>query len=144
MNRLRLIFPYALAMLCIVSGGIQLFTNLRESGLSSTPTDMVSPWEEHIEPLRQALSPDVYAAGYLDASDVPGSLEPVDDAELGLSQYALAPMALRHGPGGPWIIGNFGGSASLKTIRPWLARTLGEFTIQDFGFGLYLIHVTGQ
>jgi hypothetical protein len=143
MNPIRWFSPYALAILSILVGAQEVLTHWPASEQTSPAGDMVGTWEERIEPLRQALPGDVYMVGYLDGSDIPGSTEIFDEAEAGLSQYALAPVVVRPGVEHTWIIGNFGSRVELKTLRSWLAQTLGPIAIQDFGFGLYLIHRGG-
>ncbi len=140
MKRIGSLLPYILAVVCILAAGYSLFETAREFKMTDVTNEMVSSWEEHMKVVRAALPSDVWVAGYLEKADIPGSKSRYDDAEFFLVQYGVAPVALIKGFGHEWIIGNFGNTVSLKTIKPWLDQKLGNYTIQELGFGLYVIH----
>ncbi|HEY2981396.1 MAG TPA: hypothetical protein VGJ22_09470 [Anaerolineales bacterium] len=129
-------FPYLLALVALLASG----SHLQHTILFFDPAnDMVSGWEEHTKLIRGALPADVYEAGYLEEADLPDSPALHDPAEFFLTQYGIAPVVLVEGFGPEWIIGNFGG-ASIVSIEPWLKEQIGEYTIQNLGFGIYVIH----
>lgn len=140
MKKIRVFIPYLLSILSIVGCAYYLYTQVKSFDPSSVSEEMVSAWDEHMKPVRDALPSDVFTAGYLEASDIPNNGATYDDAEFFMTQYALAPVALIKGFQTPWIIGNFGNTVSPKDIQPWLERTLHKYEIQNFGFGIYLIH----
>lgn len=143
MKNIKAILPYILAIICIMGGVHHLyreFTSLNPKGFSY---DMVSSWEEHMKLIREQLPPDVFIVGYLEPTDILLSGK-YDDAELFLTQYGIAPVALIKGHEFEWIIGNFGNDVSMQSINSWLDQRLGEYIIQDLGFGIYLIHRIGN
>ncbi len=140
MNRIRNLLPYLLAFLTIAAGGYSLLGAVRTFKMTDVTNEMVSSWEVHMRDVQAAIPSDVYVASYLEKSDIPNSNSVYDQAEFFLVQYGVAPIALKRGFGEEWIIGNFGNTVSLKTIKPWLDQKLGKYTIQSLGFGLYVIH----
>lgn len=140
---LRKYAPIALALLCLLSAGVHLSDTLRSFEAKSVSQDMVARWEERMLLVAEALPPPVSVVGYLDASDLRASQTPLDTAEFFLTQYALAPVAIEQGARHEWIVGNFGAAVRQGRIKATLDRKLGAYTLQDFGFGLYLIHKTG-
>jgi hypothetical protein len=138
---LRSWLPYLLVLLCLTASLAHLRAELTSM---SAAHDMVSGWDEHMQPIREALPADETRVGYLDAADIPGSAARRDSAEFLLTQYSLAPAVLEPGMGREWIVGNFGRHAAPETITAWLESQLGEYQIRDFGFGLYLIRDTAD
>ena len=140
MRKIRHFAIFLLAVICISASGFHLFEELKFLEPDSFYRDMVSPWEEHMKLIREALPPGVYEISYLEKSNIPNSNAIYDSAEFWLTQYGMAPVVLVNGFGYEWMLGNFGNTVPLESIKPWLAEELGEYTIQDFGFGIYLIH----
>ncbi|HVN16071.1 MAG TPA: hypothetical protein VMT73_10065 [Anaerolineales bacterium] len=140
MTKVKSLLPYLLAILCLAAGGYHLFETLSTFKLSDVTNEMVSTWEVHMKVVQAAIPSNVFVASYLENADIPNSNSKYDEAEFFLVQYGVAPVALKRGFGEEWIIGNFGNTVSLKTIKPWLDQKLGKYTIQDLGFGLYVIH----
>lgn len=136
----RRFLPLVLAVICLISAGRLVLENVSSFGKSHDATDVVTSWDAHMRVLQAALPSDVIVAGYLEGSNLDSSIPGPILAEFILTQYALAPVALREGAEQDWIIGNFGGGLKLAKIRSILARQLGSCTIQDFGYGIYLIH----
>lgn len=140
MNSIRRGAPYLLASICILASGFHFLEDLRSLKPATLAEDMVSPWDERMKKMREALPPDVFVIGYLEQSNIPESQATYDSAEFFLTQYGMAPVVVENGFGQEWIIGNFGNTIPPELIKPWLDEALGEYTIQDFGFGMYLIH----
>jgi hypothetical protein len=141
MKRFRPTLPYLLALACLLAGGAHALKAYRTMSASR---DVVTSWEEHSKSILAALPDDVFVAGYVERADLPGSLEVFDEPEFFITQYGVAPVVLVPGLEQEWIVGNFGGSVSLQSVEPWLERELGEYTVQDLGFGIYLIHAAGR
>jgi hypothetical protein len=143
MKSIKSTFPYLLAILCIIGGGYHLYQEFISLNSEDLSHDMVSSWDQHMKLIREYLPPDVFIVGYLEARDIFPSSK-YDDAELFLTQYGIAPVAMIKGYEFEWIIGNFGNNISLQSIKSWLDQRVGEYTIQDLGFGIYLIHRIGN
>lgn len=139
MKNIKSTFPYLLAFLCIIGGGYQLYQEFISLNSEDLSQDMVSSWEEHMKVIREYLPPDVFIVGYLEPTDILSSGK-YDDAELFLTQYGIAPVAMIKGYEHEWIIGNFGNTITRQSIESWLDQRLGKYTIQNLGFGIYLIH----
>lgn len=143
MKNIKSTFPYILAIICIMGGGYHLYREFTSLNPKDFSYDMVSSWEEHMKLILEQLPPDVFIVGYLEPTDITSSGK-YDDAEFFLTQYGMAPVALIKGYEFEWIIGNFGNNISLQSIKSWLDQRVGEYTIQDLGFGIYLIHRAGN
>ena len=143
MKSIKSAFPFLLAILCIIGGGYHLYQEFISLNSEDLSYDMVSSWEEHMKLIRENLPPDVFIVGYLESTDI-NPFYKYDDAELFLTQYGIAPVALIKGDDFEWIIGNFGNDVSLQSIKSWLDQRLRNYTIQDLGFGIYLIHRMGN
>jgi hypothetical protein len=141
MKSIRQFAPYLLAAACLILGGYHLAGVLQTYSQSR---DMLSPWEERMKLIRANLPPDVFIVGYLEAADVPNADADPENSEFFMTQYGMAPVVLVKGYGQEWTIGNFGGTLPVKTIKSQLDENLASYTIQDLGFGLYLIHNTGK
>jgi hypothetical protein len=100
---------------------------------------MVSPWEEHMKLIRENLPQNIFVVRYLEATDITSDGK-YDEAELFMTQYGVAPVALVMGIKPEWVIGNFGNDISLHTIKNWLDQRIEGYTISNLGFGIYLIH----
>lgn len=142
MFRTRRFFSYVLAVLCLLGDGFQLSAQVKTFEPANASNNVVSSWEMQMNPVRQTLPPDVFIAGYLESSDIPDSLRGFYINEFFMTQYALAPVVLKRGTEQNWIIGNFGKKKQLspKVVKRWLDGQLGNYSIQDFGSGIYLIH----
>lgn len=99
--------------------------------------EMVSKWEERIQPLYEALPVGVTQVGYIDDSALNNDSTLFDADEFQLMQYSVAPVAIDSERRHEWMIGNFNDDANLET---WLTEQIGAYELQGFGFGLYLIH----
>jgi hypothetical protein len=55
-----------------------------------------------------------------------------------LTQYTIIPLVLERGTAPDWIIANYPG----KTIQLVLQKhlELEKYTVENFGYGLYLVH----
>jgi hypothetical protein len=100
---------------------------------------MITDWDMHMRLVKAAIPSEVSVAGYLENADLKGSTSVQDFAEFFLTQYGLAPVILQKGSDPEWIVGNFGHTLT-KVELSVLDRMLGPHTIQDFGFGIYLLH----
>lgn len=140
MKKIRRYIPWLLSILCIAGAAYSLYVQVDLFDPSSASEEMVTKWDEQMQPVREALPATVFEAGYLDAAGIPNSGAVFDEAEFFMTQYALAPVALIQGFQTPWIIGNFGNDVQIEVIQPWLEQTLHKYEIQNFGFGIYLIH----
>jgi len=136
----RRFLPLALAAFCLISAGRSLLESASSFGTSHKPEDMVSSWDAHMRSVGTALPASVIVAGYLEGFNLDSSIPGPDVAEFVLTQYALAPVALQQGADQDWIVGNFGNELTPARIGSILDRQLGSHTVQDFGFGIYLIH----
>lgn len=140
MKKIKAFIPYFLSIISILGGAYYLYVQVDAFDPSSVSKEMVSSWDEHMKPVRDALPSTVFEIGYLEASDIPTADVVYDDAEFFMTQYALAPVALKKGFHTSWIVGNFGPGYSLRDVQPWLEGALLKYDIQDLGFGIYLIH----
>jgi hypothetical protein len=131
--------PYLLVLLCIIGEGRVLYEGIVSFTAEDAHGDMVSPWEEHMKLIRENLPPNIFVVGYLEATDIT-SAGKYDEAELFMTQYGVAPVALVMGIKPEWVIGNFGNDISLHTIKNWLDQRIEGYTISNLGFGIYLIH----
>jgi hypothetical protein len=141
MKTVKQAMPYLLAVLCISASAIHVLDGYKSMDPSR---DMVSGWEQRMKTIRAVLPAGVYEAGYLENADVPDSSASHDPAEFFLAQYGVAPVVLVRGFGPEWLIANFGGRIPFESVKPWLDRELGEYEVREMGFGLYLIHDTGN
>src|SRR5512143_2331576 len=132
MKALKPLAPYLLAALFLIFGAWHLGGVLRTYDQS---VDMLSPWEERMKLVRQALPSGVFTVGYLEGADVPDANADPEKSEFFMTQYGIAPVVLVKGYDHKWIIGNFGSALPLKTIRTRLDEKLDEYTIQGLGFG---------
>lgn len=140
MKLMKRVAAYLLVILCLSAGGVHFMAEVNDLGPSSLSADMVSGWEQHMKLIRELIPPDVYVAGYVEKANLPGPRTRYDDAEFFMTQYGVAPIALVKGIRQEWIIGNFGSTVSLESIKPWLDQNLGRYEVQELGFGIYLIH----
>jgi hypothetical protein len=139
MKNIKPAMPYLLAMVCLAASSAHVLQAYRSMSASR---DEVTGWEQKSKSILAALPDDVFTAGYLERADIPDSTAVFDDAEFFITQYGVAPVVLVPGYGQEWIVGNFGGGESIESLEPWLAGELGSYSVQDLGFGIYLIHVT--
>lgn len=141
MPSIRKSTPFLLAILSLSLAVYQLFSAYASSEFQNRGNEMVSKWEERIRALREALPEDATQVGYIDDAALGGDPSLLDVNEFQLMQYSVAPVAIDLGTDHEWIIGNFNDD---KDLEPWLAAQFGEFELQSFGFGLYLIHAVGN
>lgn len=140
MNTLKSFLPWLLALLCLMASGAHVLKAYRSM---SDSRDVVTGWEEKSKTILAALPEDVFMAGYVERSDIPGSTAVFDEAEFFITQYGVAPVVLAPGLEHEWIVGNFGSGVTRQSLDPWLERELGSYAVQDLGFGIYLIHAGG-
>ena len=136
--------PFVLAALLLISSGRLLLKGLTSFNASNVSHDAVSSWDVHMRSVAAALPPGVHVVGYLEDKNLDATLPGPDLAEFFLTQYGLAPVVVQAGADHDWIVGNFGGALAQTKIRSALDRTLGSYTMQDFGFGVHLIHRFGR
>lgn len=134
---IRKFTPLVLAVLSLSLAAYQ-FASTYFSGEWRNPSEeMVSKWEDRIQPVREAFPSDLRQVGYMDNSIISGDSVFFDVHEFQLMQYSIAPISLQIGIEYEWIVGNFNDDEAIET---WLGEHLGAYDIQGFGFGLYLIH----
>ncbi len=96
--------------------------------------DGVKKWEERMIPIRKYLPASVHEVGYISDNESSAIYE-----EYSLTQFALAPVVVRHGVDFEWIIGNF----TQRDFENILDQNISSnFTIQKIGAGIYLIRRT--
>ncbi len=137
MTFLRKSVPVALVVLSLGMAIYQFIETFSAGEWRNSSEEMVSKWESRIQVLREALPADVTQVGYVDDAALNGDASLLDVNEFQLMQYSVAPVAIDSGLKHEWIIGNFNEDSKLE---PWLAGQIGEYELQGFGFGLYLIH----
>lgn len=137
MTILRKSAPLALAVLSLVLAGYQFTLTFSSGEWRNSSDEMVSKWEDRVQALREALPAGVSQVGYVDDAALSGDASQLDVNEFQLMQYSVAPVAIQAGMGHEWIVGNFRDDENLEA---WLAEELGTYDLQEFGFGLYLIH----
>ena len=124
---------------CLFYSSIVLMQNAKEIADSGPGAgDFVTGWEERMERVKSKLPNDVSLVGYVTDADLPGmETDPIDqDNEYMLSQYSLTPIRVVPGLEAEWIIGNF----TVPDFQVWLDQSLGEYEINNLGYGIYLIH----
>jgi hypothetical protein len=91
--------------------------------------DDVTRWENRLAELKSQIPPNV-EVGYISADP--------QGIEFYLTQYAIIPLVLQHGTTPDWIIANYPG----KTIQIVLQKQLDteKYAVENFGYGLYLVH----
>jgi len=141
MNTFRRITPLGLAVLFLGFSACQLVHAFSLGEWRNASDEMVTKWENHVQPLREALPSGLVQVGYVDDSYITSNPAAFDGNEFQLMQYSLAPAALDPGFSHEWIIGNFKNDAGLEV---WLMNQVGPHETQTFGFGLYLIHDLGN
>lgn len=137
MTILRKSAPLALAVLSLVLAAYQFALTFSSGEWRNSSDEMVSKWEDRVQALHEALPAGVSQVGYVDDAALGGDASQLDVNEFQLMQYSVAPVAIQAGMGHEWIVGNFRDDENLEA---WLAEELGTFELQEFGFGLYLIH----
>ncbi len=137
MTFIRKSTPFLLAVLSLSLAVYQFVSIFTSSELQNRENEMVSKWESHVQALREALPEDATQVGYIDDAALDGDPSLLDVNEFQLMQYSVAPVVIDSRVNHEWIIGNFNNDDNLEA---WLARELGEYDLQSFGFGLYLIH----
>ncbi|MFN8399505.1 MAG: hypothetical protein U0X74_05785 [Anaerolineales bacterium] len=137
MTSLRKSIPFVLIALSLGMAIYQFATTFIAGEWRNSSEEMVSKWEERIQPLHEALPVGVTQVGYIDDSALKNDPTLFDANEFQLMQYSVAPAAMDSGMNHEWIIGNFNDDANLET---WLTEQIGAYELQGFGFGVYLIH----
>lgn len=138
MKHIRSAAPLILAVLAILIAAFQIFQSRNDRIWNGPQVEMVTRWEDRIQPLRDALPPGLNRAGYIDKSIILERPSEFDLEEFLLMQYSVAPVVLHAGIDEEWIIGNVESGINLQG---WLDANISEYEIQGFGFGLYLIHI---
>lgn len=133
----RKLTPLMLAVLCLALAIYQLALTFYSGEWRNPSEEMVSKWENRIQPVREALPLDVKQIGYVDDAIIIGDSAPFDIHEFQFMQYSLAPIPVQMGIENEWTVGNFNDD---ETLEIWLDRHHGAYDVQGFGFGLYLIH----
>ena len=134
---LRRSAPLVLVILSLAVSMYRFALNFSAGEWRNASEELVAKWEAGIEVMKEALPKDVTRVGYVDDSALSGDESLFDLDEFQLMQYSVAPVAMDLGLDHEWIIGNFNNEENLE---PWLAAQLGDYEIEGFGFGLYLIH----
>jgi hypothetical protein len=137
MDSLRKSIPFVLTALSLGMAVYQFAATFIAGEWRNSSEEMVSKWEERIQPLYEAIPADVTQIGYVDDSALKNDPALFDANEFQLMQYSVAPAAMDSGMNHEWIIGNFNDDANLEA---WLMEQIGAYELQGFGFGLYLIH----
>ncbi len=137
MTSLRKSIPFILIALLLGMAIYQFAATFIAGEWRNSSEEMVSKWEERIQPLYEALPVGVTQVGYIDDSALNNDPTLFDADEFQLMQYSVAPVAIDSERRHEWIIGNFNDDANLET---WLTEQIGAYELQGFGFGLYLIH----
>jgi hypothetical protein len=137
MTSLRKSIPFVLIALSLGMAIYQFAATLSAGEWRNSSDEMVTKWEDHVQALREALPSSVSQVGYVDDAALRGDATLFDANEFQLMQYSVAPAAMDSGMNHEWIIGNFNDDANLEA---WLMEQIGAYELQDFGFGLYLIH----
>lgn len=127
--------------LSLAFSGYQTWVLARSWNPQAAEKNEVSVWENRLQPIKAKLPATVRQVGYLAEWDIPGATYGYTDQfhEFNLTVYTLAPLIVRRGAESEWLMGNFG-TRSLKKIEPWLQSVLGNYTLQEIGGGIYLIH----
>ncbi len=101
-------------------------------------SEPVADWEQRMAPLRKALPISIGFMGYVSDSSAAcfDCLNIDDQIEFTLTQYALAPIIVSKGIDYEWVVGNFGKG----TYQAWAQNHVGEFEVQHFPYGIYLLH----
>lgn len=137
-GRLRLIRVAAFAiLLCLqVVAGWKNLQYIR--ALEYNASEPVADWEQRMAPLKRALPISRGFVGYVSDSSVAcfDCLNIDDQIEFTLTQYALAPIIVNKGIDYEWVIGNFGKG----TYPAWAQNYTGQFAVQHFPYGIYLLH----
>lgn len=137
MTFLRKSMPLALMLLSLVMAAHLFVSTFYLGKWRNSSEEMVSKWEGRLQVLREALPMDVTQVGYVDDAALSGDASKLDVNEFQLMQYSVAPVAIDSGLNHEWIIGNFNEDDGLEV---WLDANLGIYELQEFGFGLYIIH----
>lgn len=95
--------------------------------------DGAAEWESRMQPIRERIPVSVKEIGYISDNEDIGSM----NEEFLLTKYALIPIAVRRGTNYEWIVGNF----TEPDFREVLSSQIsGEYELENFGFGIYLVH----
>jgi hypothetical protein len=118
-----------LAMVSIVNEA-RISKDFWKSFLASGCVDSVSLWENRLAGLKSQIPQAVTRVGYI-------SSDP-EHIEFYLTQYTLIPIILERGTNPDWIIANY----PAKTIHIVLRKQLDleQYAVDNFGYGLYLVH----
>jgi len=138
--RIRRVLPVVLTALLLLSASRQLRQNLQSFRLEQLSNGEASTWDARMRSVAAALPSDVHAVGYLDATNLDPSIPRRVGAEFYLTQYGLAPVVVQIGSEHEWIVADLGNALNPRQIRLRLEAILGSYTVQEFGFGVYLIH----
>jgi len=137
---IRRSLPFVLTAFLLISEARLLLESLRMPEGPDRPLEAAISWDARMQSVIAALPSDVRVVGYLEAADLDASVPRQDVAEFYLTQYALAPVVLKDGADYDWIVGNFGAELQKTELPSILDRMLVSYSLQDLGFGIYLIH----
>lgn len=135
---LRRFLPSLLAAFSVAWAAIGLVATVPAP--QTTESDAVGSWDEHMGAVSRALPPGTSVVGYLDGHDLNASIPGDEQEEFYLTQYALAPAVVLPGVDHEWIVGNFGNALTRDEIASALDQRLRSYSLDDLGFGIYLIH----
>lgn len=138
MSLIRKNAALVIAVLSILAAGYDIYSSISSRDWINEEGEMVSKWDERLQPLREALPKDVNQVGYVDTSIINNTPSKFDGEEFFLMQYSVAPVALDHGFEQDWVIINTDNDTD---INGWLNSQAADYEIQSFGFGLYLIRI---
>lgn len=134
----RRISVILLVLLSLSFGTYRLLMSLNAWDSQAGVKNEVSIWENRFDALRRALPPDVRQVSYVAEWDLPGGQFSEMDQfnEFRLTRYTMAPVVVTQGFDQPWIIANF----SSRKFETWLRSKIGDYQIQEFSGGIYLVH----
>lgn len=92
--------------------------------------DDITRWENRMAELKSHIPPNAGTVGYI-------SSDPQWD-EFILTQYTIIPLVLQRGIDHDWIIANYPDKSIQLVLNKQL--DLEKYAVENFGYGLYLIH----
>ena len=101
-------------------------------------SEALDTWEDHLQPVRDALPIKRGVIGFVGEWDVPGieSAFMDQESEYLLTQYALAPLILVRGAVAEWNIAILNRGA----FAIWEQSNQGKFEVIPFKHNIYLLH----
>jgi hypothetical protein len=138
----RRVAVFVLVGISLLFSAYNLFISAKSQDPDAAAKNEVSIWENRFESLKRELPTNVGHVGYISESDLPdGQYSTIDQFnEFQLTRYVLSPVIVVRGVDFPWIIGNF----SSRKFKAWLQNEIGDYRLQEFSGGIYLIHKVQQ